>query len=212
MVKFKRLRSPTRRFAASAEKLLSQHSTFQLEARKTGNAKLAASSTRAKKRVRPQESAELTTEEFNLLQASRMLEDPWREHIRQYAALVGFGLMYHTNRSDRSDPGWPDDVLANWKSGRLVIIEAKRQVGVLTTTQVEWLDMLAHIRDVAAPAIEVYGAVRPLDSDLVLATLSGLRESEGGMHQWCLDRSCMYCTTERKKAKVVIPGRQRRKR
>lgn len=56
------------------------------------------------------------------------------------AKALGFGV-YHTHRSDRSEPGFPDLTLA--KPGRLIFAELKRQTGRVSTYQAWWLNELS---------------------------------------------------------------------
>jgi hypothetical protein len=81
--------------------------------------------------------------------------------IRQVAKTQGWEA-YHTRRSDGSDAGFPDLVLAKPASatspGRLLFAELKRNKGKLTAAQAVWLDVLRH----TVPGIEVY-EWRPVD-------------------------------------------------
>jgi hypothetical protein len=72
-------------------------------------------------------------------------------------------LVYHTRRSDGSEPGFPDLVLV--RQGRLVIAELKRVGGTPTMEQVTWLLELARV-----PGVEVY-AWDANDWDAVFRTL-----------------------------------------
>lgn len=62
-------------------------------------------------------------------------------HVRRLARMRGW-LVYHTHRSDRSEPGWPDLVLAHAETGRLLVVELKAAKGRVSTAQQEWLDTL----------------------------------------------------------------------
>ena len=152
---------------------------------------------------------EITREEYDAQINGQMSEDTWRRQVRAYASGCGWILQYHTYRSDRSDPGFPDDVLSNGQ-GRLVFIESKRQRGVLMQDQVAWLDQLAAIRDHGNPSIEVYVA-RPSDHDDLWDMLSGLGLRTLGipdiLHQWCLIPVCQRCMTDRDNATLIIRGR-----
>lgn len=54
-------------------------------------------------------------------------------------------LTYHTHRSDRSEPGWPDLVLLHVARRRLLIVELKTKRGRVTPAQQQWLDGLAAV-------------------------------------------------------------------
>lgn len=54
------------------------------------------------------------------------------------AALRNGWAFYHTNRSDRSDPGFPDCVC--YKDRVLVIFELKAQKGRVSAAQKNWID------------------------------------------------------------------------
>ncbi len=179
---------------------------------------------RASERVstRQLRDAEMVSRDhFNQMIARSMSEAVWEEHIQRLLEGAGFQLHYHTHRSDRSDPGFPDDVAIHRTEPRLVIIEAKRQSGVLTDTQVGWLDGWARLRDVAtdefetACSIEVYAPVRPLDRDALIVALFNDPYAPGALHQWCLSPDdCEVCKAERGRAKtsVLRTGRGRARR
>ena len=59
--------------------------------------------------------------------------------VMHYARLKGW-LLYHTHRSDRSEPGFPDLVLV--RSPRIVFAELKTERGRPTEDQALWLDEL----------------------------------------------------------------------
>ena len=54
---------------------------------------------------------------------------------------------YHTYRSDRSEPGWPDDALVR---DRLILIEWKTEKGKLSDAQKDWIRALLNAQ------VEVY--------------------------------------------------------
>lgn len=160
-----------------------------------------------------QESRTYTREEYDRLQASRLSEAAFQAQITTLAKALGY-LCYHTLDSRGSERGFPDlTILGNV---RLLLMELKRQDRkyVLTTDQVEWLDRAARLRDSGNSGIEVYGAVRPLDSDRLTATLYGPLSGVQGpfLHQWCLDPECERCGDERRRAKpsVAVTRRGRR--
>jgi hypothetical protein len=83
------------------------------------------------------------------------------------AAAVSRWLVYHTHDSRRSQPGFPDLVLA--KGGRLLFRELKTQKGTLTKEQQRWIDAL---RAAGADA----GVWRPRDwgRGAIIAELGGI--------------------------------------
>ncbi len=83
--------------------------------------------------------------------------------IRHRAKCTGW-LTYHTYRSDKSPPGFPDLVLV--KPGRLIFAEVKTATGKLTPYQQTWLDLLRH----AVADVEVY-VWRPHDFPAIIAIL-----------------------------------------
>ena len=82
--------------------------------------------------------------------------------IQQAARLTGW-MYYHTHRSDRSPPGFPDCVLV--RGNRLIFAELKSAKGRLTPPQKGWLEALK------ATGAEVY-VWRP--SDWLDGTVDGV--------------------------------------
>ena len=74
--------------------------------------------------------------------------------IRSVATSHGF-LVYHTYRSTKSEPGFPDLILCNGVS--LLMYELKTNTGQLTKEQALWLSLLAHTEKVES------GIWRPRD-------------------------------------------------
>lgn len=67
--------------------------------------------------------------------------------VREAAKGAGY-LLYHTHRSDRSDKGFPDTVIA--KPGKAVIFaELKTAKGKLTMEQQMWHDCLMQATGIA---------------------------------------------------------------
>lgn len=69
-------------------------------------------------------------------------EESLRQQARKVADLYGWGLRYHAYRSDRSDPGWPDECWINERDRRILIVEFKSTKGRLTGMQVRWIAAL----------------------------------------------------------------------
>lgn len=77
--------------------------------------------------------------EFLQQQARAMREEDLAVEVVKYAKVLGL-LRYHTYRSQRSEPGFPDEVLV----GRRVLYrELKRAGKNPTPAQQHWLDRLA---------------------------------------------------------------------
>lgn len=75
--------------------------------------------------------------------------------IREACKVKGY-LVYHTHRSDKSEPGWPDLVITNgfW----LKFWELKKEKGKVSKEQQMWLDTLS-----ALPLDVDVRVVRPSD-------------------------------------------------
>ena len=74
-------------------------------------------------------------------------------------------LFYHTYRSTRSAPGYPDIVAV--KPPRLLCVELKSATGTVTPDQQTWLTALGQV-----PGIEVY-VWRPADLAEALTIIAG---------------------------------------
>ncbi|HEY8881903.1 MAG TPA: VRR-NUC domain-containing protein [Dermatophilaceae bacterium] len=95
----------------------------------------------------------ITTSDYRAAQARAMSEDELLATIREIAVTLGW-RTYHTHRSDRSEPGWPDLVLV--RDRRLLIRELKSMTGRVTPAQDEWLT------DLAIAGVDA-GVWRPID-------------------------------------------------
>lgn len=69
-------------------------------------------------------------------QAARMSEAGLMLAIRRLTRIMGH-RVYHTARSDRSDKGFPDLVIA--AAGGIMYRELKTETGKLTCEQLDWL-------------------------------------------------------------------------
>lgn len=69
----------------------------------------------------------------------RLTEAAFQRQIEEVAALLGY-RRYHGWISVRSEPGWPDLVLA--RPGRLLFVEVKGPRAAVTLPQREWLALL----------------------------------------------------------------------
>ncbi|MFH2071705.1 MAG: VRR-NUC domain-containing protein [Actinomycetota bacterium] len=91
-----------------------------------------------------------------------MTEQELLDVVTRLAKMMGW-TVYHTNRSDRSEPGYPD--LTMVRPPRLVYAELKTVKGRLTEPQKRWLDLLGRT------AAETY-LWRPDDLDSIPQILS----------------------------------------
>lgn len=156
----------------------------------------------------------MSKEAFDRAIGDALSEDTWRAQYRAFAFECGFKRQYHTYRSDRSDPGYPDDVMLNVLTARMIYIEGKRESGKLSTDQVGWLDDLARMRDGwryhGMNGLEVYVA-RPSDrAGLWIVFEDG--DSLERLHQWCLDEGCERCQIDRARAVTRVPALRSAKR
>lgn len=97
-----------------------------------------------------------------------MSEKDFQTGVLKLARFHGFTLRYHTHDSRRSAPGFPDLVLVNPRTGRVLWRELKRNKGRVSPNQQDWLNGLT------AAGMDA-GMWRPkdLDSGRVLAELRG---------------------------------------
>jgi VRR-NUC domain len=91
----------------------------------------------------------------------RMSERTWMAAVIKLAAVLQW-KVYHTHRSDKSTPGFPDLVLV--RRPRIVWLELKSERGKATTDQLWW------IGELRACGQEVYVA-RPSDADKLTRVL-----------------------------------------
>ena len=91
-----------------------------------------------------------------------MLEKEFQEAVRNLAVRFGW-LCYHTHRSDRSEPGFPDLVLV--RAPRLIFAELKSAKGRMSVPQLIWHGALS------GTAAEAY-VWRPADLEAIAVTLS----------------------------------------
>lgn len=102
--------------------------------------------------------------------AAAVTEAQLLTRVREVARRLGWWRCYHTYSSKRSEPGFPDLVLARTPtdemSGRLIFAELKREGESPTIPQQQWLETLKH----AVEGIEVY-LWRPSDLDNIVEIL-----------------------------------------
>jgi len=97
--------------------------------------------------------------EFLHAQALAMTEKDLLEQCRSAAKVLGL-LVYHTHDSRRSEPGFPDLVIAGRRG--VLIRELKTERGRVTLAQFTWLDALITAgvdADVWRPADLIDGTV-----------------------------------------------------
>ncbi len=85
------------------------------------------------------------------------------EQLIKELARVNNWLYYHTYRSTRSVPGFPDCVMV--KGTRIVYAELKTEKGIVSSPQQQWLEALA------GACNEVY-LWRPSDYEEICGVLS----------------------------------------
>ena len=81
--------------------------------------------------------------------------------VVELARMLGW-RRYHTYRSKRSEPGWPDEALVR---DRLVLLELKSTAGKLSAAQKTWL------RSLVAAGVECY-MIRPGDLQALASILA----------------------------------------
>lgn len=80
--------------------------------------------------------------------ALKMTERQLLEAVRDLAKRFGW-LTYHTHRSDRSEPGFPDLVLCHRERAWLVFAELKVNKRALTKAQWAWLGALQQLNRIS---------------------------------------------------------------
>lgn len=73
--------------------------------------------------------------------APKLTEKQFMAQVVRLAKLCGW-ILYHTHDSRRSEPGFPDLVLAHPKRKLVIFAELKTDAGKLTDAQDRWLDVL----------------------------------------------------------------------
>lgn len=101
------------------------------------------------------------------LQPPKVTENQFLADVRKQAIAAGWE-PYHTHNSQRSEPGWPDLVLASAKQRRVLFIELKTDTGRVSKAQQKWLDLLLACGQEAA-------VWRPADWPAIMRILRGER-------------------------------------
>lgn len=73
-------------------------------------------------------------------------------------------LTYHTHRSDRSEPGFPDRVFV--RAGRLIFAELKAEKGRMSAAQHVWASELNKVEVAVGGSVRVF-LWRPSDMPLI---------------------------------------------
>lgn len=103
-------------------------------------------------------------------------QDRWVIGTRKHPGmlpLAGFGLIYHTHRSDRSPKGFPDIAALRNRDGyqTLVLVELKRWDGKPTPEQAAWLEELEAlarvVNEICGTVKIITGVWRPQDRDAI---------------------------------------------
>lgn len=71
-----------------------------------------------------------------------LTESEFQSQVIQVAGFHGFRLIYHTHDSRKSQPGWPDLVLANEVRSIVLVRELKTSTGKVSPEQLAWLTVL----------------------------------------------------------------------
>lgn len=88
---------------------------------------------------------EISAEDFQINADLAMMEVDLQNDIIEAARIAGFDLIYHTWNSKNSAAGFPDLVMLH-RSGRMVVIECKREKEQPKPKQVEWLERFKKLR------------------------------------------------------------------
>ena len=89
-------------------------------------------------------------------------EAVFQSHVVNLAKQLGYSLVYHTHDSRLSEPGFPDLVMVNPKSGATVFAELKSQTGRVRPEQESWINGLrasGQVAELWRPADWVSGRV-----------------------------------------------------
>jgi hypothetical protein len=82
-----------------------------------------------------------------------LTEAQLQRQLREVCKRLGL-LHYHTHRSQKSEPGFPDSVIVHPSGGTLYLLEAKRDETHPTLAQQRWLDALARVGRVESGVVQ----------------------------------------------------------
>jgi VRR-NUC domain len=94
-----------------------------------------------------------------------MKEREFMASVVELARYSGYGCVYHTHRSEKSSPGFPDLVLARTDPPDFLMAELKSDFGRLSPDQSLWLTTLRRA------GVDVY-LWAPKDMDEIVLRLS----------------------------------------
>jgi hypothetical protein len=112
---------------------------------------------------------QMTIEEYRGYAERATSERDFQDIVRGFATIMGWGPIYHTHNSQRSDPGFPDLVML--RDDVLLFIELKTQKGKVRTEQESWGQALVQVEG-AVPWNVKYRIWRPSDWDQIVETLA----------------------------------------
>lgn len=70
---------------------------------------------------------------------NQISESDFQKQVIDLAQTLGYGLIYHNPDSRRSQAGFPDLILGNYKTSRVLARELKTATGKLSPEQVTWI-------------------------------------------------------------------------
>lgn len=111
-------------------------------------------------RAGTQSTKDTTQEAVRKILVNRISEKEFQDQIIELARYTGY-LVYHDQDSRRSEPGFPDLVLVG---DRVMFLEVKRQNGVVSKAQFDWIARLVKAGIIAR-------VVRPSDWDWIQQAL-----------------------------------------
>lgn len=80
----------------------------------------------------------MTAAELRAREINAWPEKDFQQRVINLAESMGFTLIYHTHDSRRSQPGFPDLVLVNPRTRRILFRELKSAKGRISPEQKQW--------------------------------------------------------------------------
>lgn len=84
----------------------------------------------------------MTAAELRAREISAWPEKDFQQRVINLAQTLGYTQIYHTHDSRRSQPGFPDLVLVNPHTKRVLFRELKSARGRISPAQKQWADAL----------------------------------------------------------------------